>query len=529
MAKINRYDGNLKAFAADALGSERTIFGDTAQSNTLDANITADLFRGWGIVGVNENPTKQDFNGLGYTLGQLLAYLHQVGIPEWNTEQEVYEGSVVTTLAGVYRLKSGGDGTVDPDSDGGTNWELAPTRAQVDAKAPQATTYTKTEADSLFNAKANISGQLFTGEVFYRGAGNITTNTSYGEGVLSNNTTGSLNAAIGRDALLSNTTGSLNTATGRSSLINNTTGSDNTANGGFSLLANTIGGNNTANGRSALSVNTSGNNNTASGRGPLSSNTTGSDNTAIGSNSLLNNTIGDFNTAVGVTTGLGIVTGSGNSIFGADVRNLSSSLENNLILASGGVIRLRHDATDLTVTGGVKPSNDNAVALGTASLRWSEVFAGTGTINTSDAREKTPVRGMIESEILAAKEIAKEIGVYQFLASVEEKGDKARQHIGLTVQRATEIMESNGLDAMAYGFICYDEWDDIFVEHDKILSVEAVEESEEVEYVEAVEGVSAWTEQIQVAGNRYGFRYDQLNLFVARGFEARISALEEIA
>ena len=155
MAKIDRYDGNLKAFAADATGNERTIFGDTAQSDTLDANITAAFLRGWGIVGVNENPTKQDFDGLGFTLGQLIAYLHQQGIPEWNTSQEYYQGSVVTTLAGIYRLKSGGDGTVDPDSDDGVNWQLSPTRAQVDAKAPQATTYTEAEVDSLLNAKAD--------------------------------------------------------------------------------------------------------------------------------------------------------------------------------------------------------------------------------------------------------------------------------------------------------------------------------------------------------------------------------------
>ena len=149
MSKIDRYDGNLKAFASAATGTERTVFGDTSQSDTLNANVVADFFRGWGITGPAFNPTKQDFNGLAFTLGQLIAYLHQVGVPEWNTSQEYYRGSVVTTLAGIYRLKSSGDGSVDPDSDDGTNWELAPTRAQVDAKANQATTYTETEVDAL--------------------------------------------------------------------------------------------------------------------------------------------------------------------------------------------------------------------------------------------------------------------------------------------------------------------------------------------------------------------------------------------
>jgi len=161
MGKIDRYNGNLEAFAAEALSAERTVFGDTTQSDTLDANISADFLRGWGIVGVNENPTKQDFNGLAFTLGQLISYLHQRGIAEWNAAQEYFDGSVVTTLVGIYRLKSGGEGSSDPDTDDGVNWErvgcsdidseLIPTQAEVDAKADQDTTYTKTEVDELRN------------------------------------------------------------------------------------------------------------------------------------------------------------------------------------------------------------------------------------------------------------------------------------------------------------------------------------------------------------------------------------------
>ena len=165
MSKITRYNGNLKAFASDATGTERTIFGDTAQSDELDANITVDLLRGWGVIGVDSNPTKQHFNGLAFTLGQLISYLHQRGVPEWNAAQEYYEGSVVTTLAGIYRLNSGGVGSSDPDTDGGGNWTQLPTREEVDAKADKATTYTETEVDGLLDAKAAISGQAFSGNI----------------------------------------------------------------------------------------------------------------------------------------------------------------------------------------------------------------------------------------------------------------------------------------------------------------------------------------------------------------------------
>lgn len=100
MAKIDRYNGNLEAFARDALGTERTIFGDTAQSDALTDQINADFLRGWGIVGPSDQPTLQDFNAMGYTHGQLLAYLHQAGVPEYNATQEYHIGSI-TNEAGV--------------------------------------------------------------------------------------------------------------------------------------------------------------------------------------------------------------------------------------------------------------------------------------------------------------------------------------------------------------------------------------------------------------------------------------------
>jgi hypothetical protein len=135
----------------------------------------------------------------------------------------------------------------------------------------------------------------------------------------------------------------------------------------------------------------------------------------------------------------------------------------------------------------VVPRSDNDHTLGTAALRFSTVYAGTGTINTSDARLKTAVRKLTDNEIQAAKLISKEIGAYQFLASVAAKGDAARAHIGMTVQRAIQIMRECSLDPLAYGFICHDEWD---------------------------------------GGDSYGFRMDELLAFVAAGFEARLSALE---
>lgn len=153
----------------------------------------------------------------------------------------------------------------------------------------------------------------------------------------------------------------------------------------------------------------------------------------------------------------------------------------------------------------ITPINDNVQDFGSASKRSKVLWAGTGTISTSDAREKTEVRTLSTSEISAAKALGKEIGAYKWLNSVSEKGDSARDHIGMTVQRAIQIMEEHSLDPFAYGFICFDEWEarQAQTDEDGRIIVPSVTE-----------------------GNRYSFRYDELNLFIAAGFEARLSALE---
>jgi len=100
MAKITRYNGNLEAPASAALGTERTIFGTGSQSDDLTDQFNAFLLRGWGNVGPSDQPTLQDFNAMGFTLGQIHAYLHQMGVAEYNAAQEYHTGSI-TNVAGV--------------------------------------------------------------------------------------------------------------------------------------------------------------------------------------------------------------------------------------------------------------------------------------------------------------------------------------------------------------------------------------------------------------------------------------------
>lgn len=130
---------------------------------------------------------------------------------------------------------------------------------------------------------------------------------------------------------------------------------------------------------------------------------------------------------------------------------------------------------------------------------------------------------------------------------VEQKGSDARLHVGMTVQRAIEIMQDHNLDPMAYGFICYDQWDaaeeNVQVERvGKLYSVDEESgarmqirddafdwEANEADGLlwEFTHERSCVIAEAVPAGDLYSFRYDELSLFIAAGIEARLAALEE--
>jgi len=190
----------------------------------------------------------------------------------------------------------------------------------------------------------------------------------------------------------------------------------------------------------------------------------------------------------------------------------------DLMLLAGGTIRIR-----ALTTGHIEAGADNTQTWGSASKRWSTVYAGTGTINTSDAREKTKPVPLTAAEIDAACTLAENIGSFQFLDALAAKGSAARHHVGLTVQAAMAIMESRGLDPLRYAFICHDRWDATEVHHQASLVPHET-------FVDAkgnpmlVVAKPAWVEQIP-AGDRYGFRSDELSLFIARGQAERLKAI----
>lgn len=96
----------------------------------------------------------------------------------------------------------------------------------------------------------------------------------------------------------------------------------------------------------------------------------------------------------------------------------------------------------------LRPSTDNNRTLGSSSFRWSTVYAGTGTINTSDEHEKHWLGAPDEAFKRAMLRIKSEIGLYQWNDAVAEKGEAgARIHVGVRAQRALSIAIEEGVEA----------------------------------------------------------------------------------
>jgi len=166
------------------------------------------------------------------------------------------------------------------------------------------------------------------------------------------------------------------------------------------------------------------------------------------------------------------------------------------------------------------PDADNSFSLGAASTRWNQVYATTGTINTSDAREKTEPRDLTEAELAAAADIARLPCIFQWLHAIEEKGEDARLHASPTVQAVIAAMEAHGLDPFRYGFVCFDQWN----EQPEILDEWPDEHDDEGNLIR--EAGSEVTQEYRPAGDRYSLRPTELAHFVLRGLAHRQDELE---
>jgi hypothetical protein len=95
----------------------------------------------------------------------------------------------------------------------------------------------------------------------------------------------------------------------------------------------------------------------------------------------------------------------------------------------------------VTVAATLRPATDNAVTLGGAGARWSAVWSATGTIQTSDSRQKTD----IEPSDLGLDFILDLIPIkYRWIVGGTEDGEPRpgrRTHYGLMAQQVLDALK----------------------------------------------------------------------------------------
>ena len=138
---------------------------------------------------------------------------------------------------------------------------------------------------------------------------------------------------------------------------------------------------------------------------------------------------------------------------------------------------IKHSGTNFIVSGagsvsgiwmnenGVLPAlnasvSDNTEDLGQPDVRWDDVYATNGTIQTSDENEKQDIEVTSEAEQRVAVACKGLLRKFRWKSSVEEKGDDARIHFGIIAQDLQAAFEAEGLDAGSYAMFTSATWTD---------------------------------------------------------------------
>ena len=136
--------------------------------------------------------------------------------------------------------------------------------------------------------------------------------------------------------------------------------------------------------------------------------------------------------------------------------------------------------------------SDNTKDVGASSVRFDDIHATNGTIQTSDENEKQDIASMTTAELAVGKRLSTLFKTFRWKDKVTEKGDKARTHSGIVAQQVKTAFEAEGLDATKYALFCSD----------------------------------TWTNDDGKEQTRLGVRYPQLLSFIASYNESRFTAIE---
>jgi hypothetical protein len=139
----------------------------------------------------------------------------------------------------------------------------------------------------------------------------------------------------------------------------------------------------------------------------------------------------------------------------------SVTIAGSTFQSSGSLVALGNTSgtNGVFVNGGAAfaPNTDGVMTCGSSGFRWSTVYATTGTINTSDATQKTEIADLTAAELAVARRIKGLFKTFKFKDAVAAKGAGARKHVGVIAQDVQAAFAAEGLNANDYGVFCSDE------------------------------------------------------------------------
>ena len=200
-----------------------------------------------------------------------------------------------------------------------------------------------------------------------------------------------------------------------------------------------------------------------------------------------------------------------------------STVASNLLIGKVSGLSFQNNDVICPVRNGSRA--DNVIDLGFSSIRFDDVYATNGTIQTSDRNEKQDIAELTDAEqrvAVAAKGLMRK---FRWRDAVEAKGDDARIHFGIIAQDLQAAFAAEGLDAGRYAMFMSNTWWEHDVEVPAVEAVAEVLDDDGNVVTEAVEAVDAYTRtdtydtqeeapEGATERTRLGVRYSELLAFI---------------
>lgn len=174
----------------------------------------------------------------------------------------------------------------------------------------------------------------------------------------------------------------------------------------------------------------------------------------------------DFDLENESSTGLGgrvIITQGSNSAsfqYQESDKNATLNVVDGSLTANAG-IRINCDSASkgqVFPTGSMRVGNNTNVDLGTSSSTWDNGYIDGGAWTGSDRNLKQDIEDLSEAELRVATALKGLMKKFRLKASVVNKGEDARIHIGVIAQDVKAAFDAEGLDAYRYALIGEDTW-----------------------------------------------------------------------